>query len=146
MKETPRARRSLTQLLKIARSDADALRVDLADIEKARQAAENAIMDLDRQAAAEEEKAASIASEEASFALAAFRDGVRARKHNLQTTLLTLEESAEKARASLEAAFVEVQKLEHLMEINDRADRKKAGQKDRRDMDEIAVIGASRRA
>ena len=51
MIETPRARRSLEKLMKIARADADVLRIDLADIERARSAAEASLTELDEKAA-----------------------------------------------------------------------------------------------
>ncbi len=139
MIETPRARRSLEKLMKLARGDADALRVDLADIERARSAAEASLADLDEKAANEEAVAGHAVAD-----IAAYREGVCARRHNIRTTLITLEDAEMNARTRLEAAFIEVKKLEHLMEINDRADKKAGRRSDLNAMDDIATMRARR--
>jgi len=139
MIETPRARRSLEKLMKLARADADALRVDLADIERARSAAEASLADLDEKAANEETVAGHAVAD-----IAAYREGARARRHNLRTTLITLEDAELNARTRLEAAFIEVKKLEHLIEINDRADKKAGRRGDLNAMDDIATMRARR--
>ena len=139
MIETPRARRSLEKLMKLARADADALRVDLADIERARSAAEASLADLDEKATNEETVAGHTVAD-----IAAYREGVRARRLNLRTTLITLEDAELNARTRLEAAFIEVKKLEHLIEINDRADKKAGRRGDLNAMDDIATMRARR--
>ena len=133
MIDTPRARRSLDKLLKIASADCDALRIDLADVERARRAAELSLSDLEKKSAAEEAAGADAIAD-----MAAYREGVRARRHNLRTTLMVLEDAELNARNRLETAFVEVKKLEHLIEISDRADRKSGKRTDLKDMDEVA--------
>lgn len=135
MIETPRARRSLEKLMKLARADADALRIDLTDIERAQSAAEASLVDLDEKAANEEAVAGHTVAD-----IAAYREGVRARRHNLRTTLITLEDAEMNARTRLEAAFIEVKKLEHLIEINDRADKKAGIRSDLREMDDFATM------
>lgn len=139
MIDTPRARRSLDKLVKIARADCDALRIDLADVERARRAAEESLNDLEKKASAEEAKGADAIAD-----MAAYREGVRARRHNLKTTLMSLEDAEQNARSRLETAFLEVKKLEHLIEISDRADRKSGKVSDLKEMDEFASARARR--
>ena len=139
MIETPRARRSLEKLMKLARADADVLRVDLTDIEHAQGAAEASLADLDEKATNEEAVAGHAVAD-----IAAYREGVRARRHNLRTTLITLGDAEMNTRTRLEAAFIEVKKLEHLIEINDRADKKAGIRSDRHEMDDIATMRARR--
>ncbi len=139
MIETPRARRSLEKLLRLARADTDALRVDLADVERARDATQASLSDLEEKALREEAAGGHGVAE-----VAAFREGVRARRHNLTTTLMTLEDAELSVRDRLETAFIEVKKLEHLIEINDRADKKAGRRGDLSDMDEMAGLRVRR--
>lgn len=139
MIETPRARRGLEKLMKLARADADALRVDLTDIERAQSAAQASLADLDAKAANEEAVAGHAVAD-----ITAYREGVRARRHNLRTTLITLEDAETNARTRLQAAFIEIKKLEHLIEINERADKKAGRRSDLHEMDDIATMRARR--
>lgn len=136
MIETVRVRDNLEKLLKIARGDTDALRSDLADIEKARQNTEISLANLEQAAKAEE---ASVAQSPAAD-LAAYLEGVRARRHNLRTTLLTLREAEEKARDRLKVSFVEIKKLEHLIEMQKREISKAERRRETLEIDDIAGL------
>ena len=125
MMNTPRGRDSLDKLLKLAHADADALRVDLSDIERARSAAEDSLEGLDRDVAREEEAMQGAHAGD----LAAYLEGVRERKRNLQVTLMTLSEAEEAAREKLETAFIEIKKLEHLIDVNVAAEKKSGARK-----------------
>jgi flagellar export protein FliJ len=103
---------NLNRLLKLAHADADTLRIDLADIEKARGAAQASLERLDDL----------VRQEEASLShspkdLAAFIEGARLRRHNLKTTVMSLSDAEEAARERLRSAFVEMKKVEHLIGI-----------------------------
>lgn len=133
MMKNPRTRAGLEKLLKLARNDADALRQDLADIERARDAAENSLSRIEFQTRMEETKEGADP-----VALAAFVEASRARRYNLRVTLMTLERSEVELRDRLEAAFAEVKKLEHLLKMHAREERKRAAKADLAAMDEIA--------
>lgn len=135
MTQTAHAPKGLKQLLKLARGDADALRIDLVDIEQARDAAETSLTGL---ADAVRREEAAI-TEHSGADLAPYIEGVRARRLNLQTTLMTLTEAEESARDRLEAALIEIKKLEHLIDLSGEAAKKAARRDHRRQIDEIAA-------
>ena len=126
MTDIVRTRESLNKLLKIARADAEALRTDLADVERAKGSAQASLQTLDE--TMQQEGASAKQGDAAAFA--AYVEGVRARRHNLQTTLMTLQAAEESARDKLEASFMEIQKLEHLIGVNERAEKKSAGRRE----------------
>ncbi len=96
MMENERMGESLNRLLSIARTDAAVLREDIAEIEEARRAAETSLAGLESDGAGSGE-------------------GFRMRRHRLHMTVLTLSDAENAARERLDAAFVEMQKLERLM-------------------------------
>lgn len=132
MTDITRARISVDKLLSLARSNADALRVDLADVEAAKKSAEDALEDIS--AAMRKEEAIGRTADPAAFA--AYAEGVRGRRHNLQTTLMTLEEAEEKARHQLQQAMLEIRKLEHLISLDDLASKKATSKREMRQADE----------
>ncbi len=136
MIDGPRARENLEKLLRLARADAEALRIDITDIERARSAAEASLSSLD-EAARKEETVTNAAVD-----IAAYREGVRARRHNLQTTLLTLADAEDNVRSRLKASFAEVKKLEHLIDMAIRAEKKAGLRSDLSAMDEVATMRA----
>jgi len=103
---------NLNRLLKLAYADADTLRIDLADIEKARGAAQASLERLDELVRQEEALHAQSPKE-----LGAFIEGARMRRHNLKTTVMSLSDAEEAARERLRSAFVEMKKVEHLIGI-----------------------------
>ncbi len=115
-----RAQESLEKLLKVALADVEALRIDLADMARAKSAAAASLDGLDETVRREE----AMMKEDDAAAFEAYIEGVRARRHNLQTTLLTLGEAEDSARGKLEAAFLEIKKLEHLIGVNERGAKK----------------------
>lgn len=140
MTDLARSRQSLDKLLRLARADADAVRADLADIECARASAESSMARLQETARREEE----LVKEQAGADFVAYLEGVRERQRNLQTTMMTLAEAEEGAHGRLEAAHIEIKKLEHLIAMNERASRKAAARSERLASDEAAA--ARRRA
>lgn len=133
MNETPRLRNNMEKLLRIARGEADALRVDLSDIECARDTAKSSLAGLEEKIRSEEAAAANPGD------LARFLEGARARRLNLNNTIATLEGAEENARRNLETAFIEIKKLEHLLEVNDAAARRAASKRDGDAMEEVAA-------
>lgn len=134
MIDNERSRIGLQKLLKLARCDADALRADLADIERARSSAENSLAELQLTLKREELK-----SEQDPKTFADFADGARMRRHNLRTTLMTLESSYMHARERLSAAYAEIKKLEHLISMQDRARGKVQRKREQVMMDEMSA-------
>ncbi len=116
MTDMTRARAGLEKLLKFACLEAETLRTDLADVARAQSSAEASLIGLDDALRHEE----AMVSEKDAANFAAYKEGMRARRHNLQTTLLTLEEAETNASTKLEAATAEIRKLENLICINAR--------------------------
>lgn len=140
MIDTPRGRESLGKLLKLARADVDALRVDLVDIESARVAATDSLDGLDRDLAREEEAMKDAHASD----VAAYLEGVRERRRNLYVTLATLTQAEDDVRDKLNNAFIEIKKLEHLIDVNVAAEKKAHGRKTQLAADD--VIAARGRA
>ncbi len=105
---------SVEKLLKIARAEAEIVRIDLADIDRAKVAAEVAINEVEATVAREES-----ASRDAA-AFAAYAEAMRERRFNLRKTLDALEIASETARTKLSSALLEIAKLERLADINER--------------------------
>ncbi len=105
---------SIGKLLKIARAEAEIVRVDLADIDRA----------LASAAAEIEGVAAAVAREERgstdAAAFAVYAEAMRERRFNLNKTLSALEGAREAARDKLSVALAEIAKLERLADINAR--------------------------
>lgn len=114
------------KLLKIARNEAETLRVDLVDIENAKLAANSALGEI----------ADSVAREEASAGadptFNVYAEAMRERRFNLRKTLASLDAAEEQAREKLQAALTEIAKLEHLVEINERQENLHRQRKDAR--------------
>lgn len=102
------------QLLKIARAEADVVRLDLGDIDRARISAAEAIVDIAAATAREE-----AASKDAA-AFAAYAEAMRERRFNLTKTLGALETACEETQSKLTDALTEIAKLERLADINAR--------------------------
>ncbi len=116
MTDMTRARAGLEKLLKFARLEAEALRTDLADVARAQSAAAASLTGLDDDLRREEAMMGAVNTAD----FAAYKEGMRARRHNLQTTLMTLEEAETSTKTKLEAASAEIRKLENLISINER--------------------------
>ncbi|VAW04478.1 hypothetical protein MNBD_ALPHA05-189 [hydrothermal vent metagenome] len=116
MTDMTRARAGLEKLLKFARLEAEALRTDLADVARAQSAAAASLTGLDDALHHEEAVMGDVNTTD----FVAYKENMHARRHNLQTTLLTLEEAETRAKTRLEAASAEIRKLEHLICINER--------------------------
>ncbi len=129
------------KLLKIAKAEAEIVRIDLADIERAKASAEAAIGDV-AAAVAREEGATTDAA-----AFATFAEAMRERRFNLNKTLNALETAGEAAREKLTAALSEIAKLERLAEINARdaliAQRRRDA---RHDANNVAPQAAARKS
>ncbi len=105
---------SIGKLLKIARAEAETVRLDLADVDRARASTEAEIENITAAVAREEAGATDAA------AFAAFAEAMRERRFNLNKTLNALDGAGEAAREKLTAALAEIAKLERLADINAR--------------------------
>lgn len=105
---------AIEKLLKIARAEADVVRMDLGDIDRARVSAAKAIEDIAAAVAREE-----AASQDAA-AFAAYAGAMRERRFNLVKTLDALEIACDDTQSKLTAAVTEIAKLERLADINAR--------------------------
>jgi len=140
MKDTSRMRANMEKLLRIARGEAGALKADLMDIEGARVTAAAALADLAEKIRAEEAAAGPAAQGE----LTRYLEGVRARRLNLHNTVATLDSAEENARLALETAFIEIKKLEHLMEVSVATAKRDLRKRDVDNMQEVAMAMARR--
>ncbi|MEO1252483.1 MAG: hypothetical protein AAFW81_09075 [Pseudomonadota bacterium] len=118
-----RGARGVDQLLKIARAETEALRIDLRDIESAIAGAAEAM--AENEAAVSRERGA----DDNPVAFARFIEAMRERRLNISKTLISLEAAEETAREQLAAALGEIAKLERVAAIN--ADEKRAADKRR---------------
>ena len=134
MIENRRTRESLNKLLNLARNDADILRTDLADIDRARSTTETSLAELDHSVRREEQKPGADPAQ-----LAAYLDGARARRHNLRTTLMTLEQSESDLRERITLAMSEIKKLEHLIELQDKSRSKSRERRERQNHDDMSA-------
>lgn len=105
---------SIQKLLKIARADAEVMRLDLADVDRARTYAVDAIDGIAAEMSREE-----AASQDAA-AFSAYADAMRERRFNLTKTLDALDIAREQSQAKLTTALAEIVKLERLADINAR--------------------------
>lgn len=125
-----RERASLETLLKHARRDADALRIDLRDLERARAGAERSLDELEAEIRKE---AVSGGADYAAYAAAA-----RERRFRLSVTLNSLEAMETDLRGRIERAAVEMKKFEHLIARADEARLARTRRRERAATDEIA--------
>ncbi len=116
MTDMTRARAGLEKLLKFARLEAEALRTDLEDVARAQSSAAASLTGLGDDLRREEAMMGAVNTAD----FVAYKENMRARRHNLQTTLMTLEEAEANANTKLQAASAEIRKLENLISINDR--------------------------
>lgn len=121
-----RGARGVEQLLRAARLDTEHLRIDLADIEQARQNTARALEDLSV------ERNDAFAGGTDPYLLGVYADAARERRLNLKQTLNSLEHAEEIARQKLSDALAEIAKLEHLCDVNARQTAANAAKKEAR--------------
>ncbi len=109
-----RGANGVQKLLKIARTDADTMRDDLQDIDRAKASARAALAEIADSVARE------VGATGDQVAFAAYADSLRERRVNLKKTLNSLEAAGEEAQEKLSGALGEIAKLERLAEINAR--------------------------
>lgn len=126
----------IEKLLKLARADANALRIDLADVERARSSAEDSLKGLDDLVKREE----AAMKETGVVDFANYLEGVRERRLNLHATLISLGRAEDEARDRLGAAFGEIKKLEHLTALGARDLKKAAALADLAATDDVAAV------
>lgn len=102
------------KLLKIARADVEAVRIDLMDIDRAKGSARAALAEIAESVAQE------VGAAGDPVAFVAYADGMRERRVNLKKTLSALENAEADAQEKLTRALGEIAKLERLAEINAR--------------------------
>lgn len=139
MIDNARSRQSLEKLLRLAKTDADLLHADLADAERAKEAAEKSLDDL---AHAIKKEEANAQTDPAAFA--AYMEAMSTRRHNLRTTMMLLNETVDATHERIAAAFGEVKKLEHLIAMQDKAQERTQRRRDVGALDEINARRVSR--
>ena len=102
------------KLLKIAKSEADARRVDLDEVEQAKCAAQAALDKIAQSVERERETSSDVT------AIAQFEEGMRERRFNLRRTVSSLETASDEMRDKLRVSLAEIAKLEHVLEVNKR--------------------------
>ena len=126
----------LAKLLKLARHEAHAHRVDLAEIDRAASATKGSLEEVD---VAIGEEAANASSPTDALR---FQDAMRSRRLHLRGNLLALQKSGEETRQRLQTAMVEINKLEHLISLHDAAAQKRDAKKQQNTLDEFAARAA----
>lgn len=129
--------KSLSKLLRIARGEADHLREDLADIVAARAAAAAALSEIDQTMESESALGSGIE-------FAEFVDASRERRRILSQNLATLEDAEDVSRERLRQAFLEIEKLNALLDARAVAARRLSNKRESGLHDEIAA-GIARR-
>jgi flagellar protein FliJ len=130
--------KSLTTLLKLARRDLDLLRRGLADQIAKRAAIDERILTHD-QAIASEQKAASRDYESAR-AYGGYAAMAIAGKRALEAEGQAIDLEAERLRALIAEAHVEMRKFERLLELHDERQRAAAAKREDAELDEIATL------
>ncbi len=131
MGATARDHGGISKLLKLAKADAGERRRRLADLETAYAMATSSLDQLDGEVRSEERRGAEIGADIA--VLAGFQDGAREKRRAIKATLATLAVEIDEARVGLREAYGEVKKLEHLLEVREKADRRLAARKEAAD-------------
>ena len=128
----------LRKLIRIARADVEAGQADLADVADARSRAERALTAMDEEALREG------GAPMAEFSGAYF-EGVAERRRNIRSTLAALSISESETRERLNAAVIEMKKLETLLERRSRKAKQHDARREQAASDDIATMRASRR-
>lgn len=102
----------VTTLLRIAKTDAETLRVDLTDVDRACAAASAEVENISAAMKRQEEASTDPA------AFAAYADAMRERRFNLMKTLKALDVTRAAADEKLKTALAEIAKLQRLADIN----------------------------
>ena len=138
MKNARRDDANLTKLIKIAKVAVEDCQRHLADLETAKQSA-TASLDWLGQSVRTEEAAFNAASGSDVVSLAAFRNGTAEKRKALEATITTLVCEIEEGRDALREAQTELRKLQHLVELRQRAHRKKVSKNEAAQIDEVAL-------
>ncbi|MEM8771608.1 MAG: hypothetical protein AAGD92_08170 [Pseudomonadota bacterium] len=141
MNENYRGARGVEKLLRLARAETQSFRIDLEDIEAAKQATQAALSELDNICVAYDQKD----TERTQVILPGHADALQERRLNLKKTLCSLEGAAEDARGKLVASQKEIQKLEHLTEINANAVAVSLRRREQAETDDAAAASVMRR-
>lgn len=131
-----RVDRSLSQLMRIARQRAEGLQARLSDVEAAQESAAASLAWLERAVRTEELSAQS--SDHGVVEFARFLEGAQDKRSALKATCEMLESEAAAARRDLEAAFIELKKLDHLLSVQSRAQASGSRKREVRASDEGA--------
>lgn len=129
---------NLLKLIKVAKVTVHDRQRHLADLETAKEAASAAHDWLAQSIRTEEEKFQSVSGGDV-VSLAAFRNGTADKRKALEATMTTLLVEIEEARDEVRDAVIEAKKLEHLLEIQQRAARREAAKNEAADIDDVAL-------
>ena len=132
---------NLRKLRNLAKINLDERRRHLADLEAAHASAEASLDWLKQCARAEEQKAAEFGCNNF-HVIQGFTAGVRAKQIAITATMEMLVSEINEACEELRAAHIELQKLEHLVGVRQKAARKVAAKKDAALISEYAIRSA----
>lgn len=147
-----KAEKTIKKLLTLANQSLEEARLRLADLEAAKQSAEQAVQGLAETIRTEElarrEDAVSAANTNGKQATAqgasadlqmmAFTEATRDRRTALRETIVTLDNEIHTAREGLREAMAETVKLEHLIAVAAKAQRSKQRRREQSELDAAA--------
>lgn len=129
---------SLKSLLRLANLAVEEKQRHLFDLETARNSLSESIEWLAQSARDEEQKFVDAHGDDVA-ALNRFQEGVRANRAALLASKENLRDEIDAGRSDLDAAFIEVQKLEHLLQITVEKARKDQNKKEALEIGEHAL-------
>ena len=125
---------SLVRLLRIAKQKTQELSLRISDLETACASAVTSLEWLEQAVLSEERQ------KDVNYAdLARYMEGASAKQRGLQATYKTLRDESEAAKSELAEAFSEMKKLEHLISVARKADKRHRGKKTEAETNELAI-------
>ncbi|MEZ5897543.1 MAG: hypothetical protein R3C40_09300 [Parvularculaceae bacterium] len=136
MRGDPKDNRALSKLLGVARTKAEDVARTVADLEAGLASAVASLNSLDRAAA--HEQSMDLSQLPAAFDAGRYLDGVAARRSAMEATAATLRGEIAAAKDQLGDLFAETKKLEHLIAVTRRAEKRRRSRNELADLDEAA--------
>ncbi len=139
MKSPERMAANIEKLLRLSRLKVDEAKAGLAAVQVARQSTETALAQLDHAYLQECRRAERQPCDASSSMLAPFAERMRIKRANMLATLAQYEAQEQALRADLEAAQVEINKLDHVVGLVDANQSRKAATANQHLLDDIAT-------
>ncbi len=136
MRDEPKDNRALSKLLAVARTKAEDVARTIADLEAGLASVAASMHSLDR--AANHEQSIDLSQMPAAFDAGRFLEGMAARRSALEATAATLQSEIAAAKDQLGELFAETKKLEHLIAVSRRAEKRLRARNELADLDEAA--------